>query len=170
MRALAISIALLIVRSGAFAVPPPHIDSITLARTACYGSCPVYSVTVRSNGTVTYHGEYFVKVKGRRSHRIPSSGFRQLADEVRRIGFFAFQSHYKVRDKHPDGTIYDVSDLPSAITTVQAGKLRKRVVRYGEYDASVDPSDIDDSPEGLRRLEHLIDKISGSAAWVGDGT
>lgn len=175
MRPLANSILLFITGCGAFAGMPDaaQIDSITLERTACFGSCPVYSVTVRRDGTVSYKGESFVRVKGRRSRRISSSDFQQLADEVCRIGFFGFEDEYVLKDKYADGRVFAISDMPSAITTVQAGKLQKSVNSNDDGCRSgvgPDAVVIGTSPEGLRRLEALIDKISGSAKWVGKGT
>jgi Domain of unknown function (DUF6438) len=40
------------------------ISSIKLERTACLGTCPIYSVTIFSDGRLEYKGEMFVKAKG----------------------------------------------------------------------------------------------------------
>ena len=175
MRAIAQSFLSCFAVYGAFAVTPDaaQIDSITLARTACLGSCPVYSVTVRRDGTVTYKGEYFVKAKGRRSRRISASMFQQLADEFCKSGFFGFEDQYVLKDKHPDGRVYAISDMPSAITSVQSGALRKSVSSNDDGSESglgPDAVLVGRSPEALRRLDALIDKISGSAAWAGNET
>jgi len=37
--------------------PLPIFKIITLERTPCYGYCPVYKVTILSDGTVRYFGE-----------------------------------------------------------------------------------------------------------------
>jgi len=89
MRALSISAFLLaFCYSGSAAAPlPSQIDSISLERTACHGTCPVYTVTMRHDGTVTYDGKEFVKVTGRRTRKIPVEQFQELAREVERIGF-----------------------------------------------------------------------------------
>ncbi|MCI0516543.1 MAG: DUF6438 domain-containing protein, partial [Woeseiaceae bacterium] len=39
-------------------------DSITLERTACYGTCPMYKVTIASEGAVTFEGQRFTKTIG----------------------------------------------------------------------------------------------------------
>ena len=36
---------------------------ITLERTACHGTCPIYKLTIEGNGTVIYEGQDFVQVK-----------------------------------------------------------------------------------------------------------
>ncbi len=37
---------------------------ITLERTACFGACPVYTLSIYADGTVVYNGERFVDVEG----------------------------------------------------------------------------------------------------------
>src|SRR5436305_10435231 len=108
---------LVLTYSGFGAAPTAEIDSITLERTWCNGTCPIYTVTVRRDGTVTYDGEEYVKVRGHRSRRISSEQFQQLVREIQRIGFFKLKDEYTSKE-HPDGSFETVTDLPSAITTV----------------------------------------------------
>ncbi len=46
-------------------VPEDKSLIITLERGACYGMCPVYSLTIYGNGKVVYKGDMFVKVAGK---------------------------------------------------------------------------------------------------------
>jgi hypothetical protein len=46
------------------ALVDPHDFSMSLERLDCEGRCPVYSVTVAGDGTVTYKGFNYVAVKG----------------------------------------------------------------------------------------------------------
>jgi len=131
-----------------------QIDSITLERTLCYGTCPVYKVTVRRDGTVTYDGKQFVRATGRRMRKIPARQFQELASEVLRVGFFDFKAKYSYKN-NPDGSAEFITDQPTRITTVRAGKLHKRVENY--YGG----------PQSLALLEKLIDKLTGSAEWTG---
>jgi hypothetical protein len=146
----------LILTSGADATAPDAtaIDTITLERTACFGTCPVYKLIVRRNGTVSYDGKQFVKVSGQRSRRISRARFQQLAREIEKINFFSFKDEY-LSKAMPDGSIRVVTDLPTTITTVQTGAVRKTVRNY-----------YGDPPE-LAQLETLIDKLTESARWTG---
>jgi len=156
MRASCISgFCLALTCSGLAAATPANIDSITLERTWCNGTCPIYTVTVRRDGTVTYDGEEYVKVRGHRSRKISTEQFQQLLREIQRIGFFKLKDEYTSKE-HPDGSFETVTDLPSAITTVRTGKTRKRIKNY--YGG----------PESLAEFENLIDKIAGSSAWTGN--
>jgi hypothetical protein len=53
----------------------PLAETITYQVTGCLGSCPVYTVTVSSDGQARYNGENYVAVTGKRSFRITSSEF-----------------------------------------------------------------------------------------------
>ena len=44
--------------------------AITLERTACFGTCPVYQVSIFEDGTVMYNGENFVDVTGEQTSSI----------------------------------------------------------------------------------------------------
>jgi hypothetical protein len=38
--------------------------SVTMSRGVCFGTCPVYTVTVYGNGSVFYEGRMFVEKEG----------------------------------------------------------------------------------------------------------
>jgi hypothetical protein len=54
--------------------PPVSSESrpltISLQRTPCYGHCPWYTITIGSDGTVTYEGRNDVKTLGKRKSSI----------------------------------------------------------------------------------------------------
>jgi hypothetical protein len=141
----------------AFAAAPDatQIDTIALERTRCYGTCPVYKITLRRDGTVTYQGKKWVRVIGQRSHKISVDAFQRLAREAERIQFFSFKDEYVWKDNF-DGSSEHVTDSPTRITTVRAGRVRKVVKNY--YGG----------PVALEGLEKLIDDVSGSVVWIGE--
>ena len=65
---LPFAVALAIIgASGTQAQGVPPDTLIRLQRTECLGECPIYTVTIDARGTVTYEGEKFVRVIGRRT-------------------------------------------------------------------------------------------------------
>jgi hypothetical protein len=120
-------------------------DKISLERTACFGRCPVYKVTVSGDGKVEYEGKDHVKEKGLRSSKIDEKLFLRLMKKVDEIGFFKLDDRY-------EGL---VTDLPTRITTVTKGELSKTVRNY--YGG----------PKGLHDLEQLIDEVTNSTQWTG---
>jgi hypothetical protein len=127
---------------------------ITLKRTACFGACPIYSVTIHGDGTVDYEGIRFVKVEGKRSYKISKKSVRDLVNEFYRINYFSFDDEY-VSIKNPDGTETTVTDLPSCDTSITIGGKTKSVHNYVG------------GPKSLETLERKIDWVSGVAKYVG---
>lgn len=117
---------------------------ITLERTACFGACPVYSITIYGNGTVIYHGESFVNVTGVATRQIAPEKVHALVAEFYRINYFSLKDQYSS----------DVTDMPSQITSITIAGSSKRVENYVS------------GPQVLFQLEDKIDETAGSADWT----
>jgi hypothetical protein len=117
-----------------------------MERTACFGFCPVYEVTVYGDGEVQYIGKDFVEVEGEQTSQISEEQVRVLVQAFYDAGFF------EMEDRYED----NVTDLPSTTTTITIDGETKSVYNY--YGA----------PESLIELEQTIDRISGASEWVGD--
>ncbi|HEX9102083.1 MAG TPA: DUF6438 domain-containing protein [Polyangia bacterium] len=123
--------------------------SLSLERTACYGRCPIYKVTVLRDGTVLWEGERFVKVTGKATAKLPAAAIAELARAFARADFFALHDKY---DR------YDVTDHPSAVVSFDDGKRKKSIHHYhGDRSA----------PQALSELEDRIDELVGTARWIG---
>jgi hypothetical protein len=117
---------------------------ITLERTSCFGSCPVYSVSIDGDGTVTYEGRQFVRVAGRQTSQISRAAVDALLEEFRRIDFFSLQDQYTA----------PVTDHPTTYVTFRHGKRTKRIRDYVG------------APKALRDLERHIDEAAGVQRWI----
>jgi len=132
---------------GAFAGEPSD-RVITLERTMCFGTCPVYKLTIYGDGTIAYEGKKHVKEQGNRTTRISEDKVRELISEFERIGYFKLRDSYVARG---------MTDMPSAITSITIGSRTKTVGHYyGDKSA----------PKELKELEKMIDVISGSSRWI----
>ena len=127
--------------------PPRTGFSISLERTACFGTCPIYRVRITGDGRVTFDGERFVAAMGHHERRITRAAVERLRRQVETSGFFGFRSHYEPRS----------TDSPSLIISV-TNRGRARTVRA---DASAD------MPRALPGLADAIDQAAGTAQWVG---
>ena len=122
---------------------------ITLERTACYGYCPVYKLTVYGDGRIIYEGTKYVKIVGTRTASISDDQIKQLIDEFRKIDYFSLKDSYQ----HLDAT-----DMPGVITSLTIDGQKKTVNHYhGDLSA----------PKSLTNLENAIDHIVSSDQWVG---
>jgi hypothetical protein len=131
------------------------VNRISLQRTACFGVCPVYNVSIYPNGLVEFHGERFVASVGDYNHRVDPANFDRLAQFAREIDFYSLSAEYRVRIE-ADNSVTAVSDLPSRITTVETRSEAKSVLNYFA------------GPQELEDFENLIDQLTDSARWVGE--
>ncbi|GBE90828.1 DUF6174 domain-containing protein [Nostoc cycadae] len=121
---------------------------ITLQRTACFGACPIYTITIFPDGRVVYEGERFVKVVGKRTAKISPQAVRRLVAEFDKVNYFSLPSNYQGGP----------TDLPSAITSLTLGRQQKTVNHYlGSPNA----------PQALTALENKIDAVVNSQRWIG---
>lgn len=68
--------------------PADEVSLTRLERTICFGPRPVYEVELKSDGSATYYGEYFVDKMGLHLGRVAAEAFEQLARQVEGPGFF----------------------------------------------------------------------------------
>jgi Domain of unknown function (DUF6438) len=128
---------------------------ITLRRTACFGTCPVYSLEIFENGFTRYVGTDFVQSEGERRAVIRHEAVEDLIALFLRADYFALKEDYETC-RAPDGTSQFVTDLPTTYTSLRVGTKKKSVRNYAC------------GPERLTRLEEEIDKIANTHRWIGD--
>jgi hypothetical protein len=131
----------------------PQPVQITLERTACFGTCPIYSITISGDGRVAFTGKQHVRVVGSASATVSPESVAGLVEAFERIGYFRLKDRYD-RIERPDGTAAFVTDLPTTTTSIRIGSRFKQVVDYVG------------SPEGLRDLELRIDALAGAERWI----
>lgn len=120
------------------------ITKISLERTACFGTCPVYKLSVYRSGRVEFDGKEHVQEKGRRSGRISAADFARLVGKIEEINFFGLNDRYHA----------NVTDLPTTTTSVTRGNRTKTVEDYFA------------GPAGLKEFEDLIDEVAKSSIWI----
>jgi hypothetical protein len=129
---------------------PPDLE-ISLERGPCYGTCPIYKVTVDSRGQVYFVGKAYVAFPSWMT-TITQAQLQHLIEGIEVSGFFAL----------PDSYARMASDLPSATTTITMDGKSKQIWHYGlhcnpEYDGD---------PQALCDLEDLIDEVTGTKYWI----
>ena len=126
---------------------------VTLERTACFGDCHVYTVTIDARGNVAYEGKASVRVTGKANDRVPVARVRELLETIERIGFFTLSEQYR-EIRNPDGTHTIVTDLPTRFVTVTSEGRTKRVEDYVG------------APAGLTQLEREVDAAANTRRWI----
>lgn len=123
---------------------------ITIERKACFGSCPVYSAVIYTDGTVDYKGEHFVKVEGEKRYEIPQVRIEMLIEEFQKIDYFSLKEKYET-----DENGISITCLPTTITSIALDGKQKKVVNY--YCA----------PEALEKLENKIEYLADLLEYIG---
>lgn len=123
----------------------------SLERTACYGLCPVYVVTVFDDGRVEYEGKDFVKTKGKVTSKLDASKLDALRSAFKDTDFFSL-GDYSYNPKT------DPTDGPGASLYYASGGRAHAVQHYSGSHAA---------PDSLGKLEDTIDSLVGVEALTG---
>ena len=130
-------------------------DAIRLERTACFGRCPVYRISVTPTGAVTYEGRANVRHIGTATAEISPDSVASLLREMEQAGYFTFSDRYAVSE--PTCRRY-TTDSPSVISSATFRGRTKRI----EHDYGCGGV-----PGALTVLEQRIDEVLGSDQWTG---
>lgn len=125
-------------------------SSIYYERTACYGTCPIYDMTIRGNRLVTLNGNRFTEKIGQWKLQLTKEETRTLFNAVQDIRWDT------LKPKYDSG----VSDFPSTILSINHRKMADTVVITGVHIPSLDSS-----------FAHLNQLVKGhSDRWKQVGT
>ncbi len=121
-------------------------SEISLQRTACFGSCPVYRVTFGRDGEALYEGFAFTELLGVHEGEVPLGAFARLSHAAERIEFSAMDSLYSI----------EVTDLPTVRVTITAADGgAKTVSDYGNQ-----------APPEFLLFVQALDAIADGLEWT----
>lgn len=114
-------------------------------RGSCFGTCPVFTLSVYRSGLAVYEGRQFVDKMGRHSGTMAKKDINAILDKASAIGFFEMQRRY-------DNPM--VSDLPGTAVKLQnsEGQIWEVYARY-QY------------PPSLSELYEILDKAIENTTW-----
>jgi len=131
-------------------------DQITLERGPCFGTCPIYKLTITSDGSVTFDGKRFTKTTGIATGNITATDFRALVSEFEKINYFSLPDAFTPQTKNCPNAM---TDMPSANTSIRLKGQSKNVYHYyGCGTQGVLPK--------LTALENKIDEVVGTQKWI----
>lgn len=120
---------------------------ITLKRSACFGICPTYNITIYGNGTVIYEGTTNVNMTGIQISNITEDNLRLLISEFKKIDYFSLNE-----TEIANHVVYDAPMFTTSLTINGTTKTIKH------YETAV--------PKQLTDLENKIDEIVNSSQWI----
>lgn len=117
---------------------------VQLKRGACFGRCPMYSVTVFTDGAVSFDGERFVETQGHATGKLDAAALGKLVKRLESSGFAEWKTSYENRQ---------VTDMATVTLTFRG----RTIVHYiGDESA----------PAGLKQLEDDVDALIGTSQWI----
>lgn len=122
---------------------------VQLSRSACYGTCPVYHLTVKADGAVTFNGTKYTKTIGQADGHVDENKLKALLHEFETAKFFELDDDYASGDC--------ATDHPTVWTGLTINGETKEI----KHDTGCD------APDALATLEQGIDDVVGSEKWVG---
>jgi hypothetical protein len=99
-------------------------QSIAISRSACLGSCPVYSAILYFNGNATYEGKHYVEHAGSFSGGVSLLDFGQLSRLIELSGFKTLDARYEEESSDLPTTTITVTTKAGHIKTVERIRLR----------------------------------------------
>jgi len=123
---------------------------IRLETWACYGTCPVYVVSVSRDGQVSYQGKEFVLQTGARRRSLRIAELTRLQKAVEESGFWGLSE--KCCDCR------DVTDNPWTVVEVVKDGATKKIAHYDGCQSA---------PRTVPELAVTIVSLTGAIKWIG---
>lgn len=98
---------------------------LQVTTTACFGSCPVYEMSIYRNGSVSYQGHRYIQPEGAYTGKISQDEVDDIIQRIKDIQFFELKD------------VYDepVTDIPSTtVMVILDGKKKVVKARMGHPD------------------------------------
>lgn len=130
-------------------------SSVTFERTPCFGTCPVYAITVAGDGSVVFTGIRNVDSTGRFTGRLDASRVASLRRAFDDAQYFALDDKYGYGEANCREYGNDAARILTSIATPE----RTKRIDHDLGCANV--------PTRLADLYRRFDEIVGTSRWIG---
>lgn len=119
-------------------------NSISLEKTACFGTCPQYILTINGKGEMQFNGKQFTKMDGIWTSQLKTQEIIELFGTLDNANLFSFENDYPS----------NYTDLPSSILIYKQNGKSKTIRIEGNHPVKLDEI-----------LKNIIARMD-SAKWV----
>jgi len=116
---------------------------IKMEKTSCRGVCPVYSLSVFSDGKLEYSGQENVDMVGEYTSQLKNGELQSLIKAFEDANYFEFEDKYTGM----------VRDLPTTYLMYRKGDREKRIKDYAG------------APKTLKQLEEKVESLINANDW-----
>jgi hypothetical protein len=131
---------------------------IRLSRSACFGICPDYSLTIEADGKVIFEGGNFTGTKGKVEDKIGKAVLKEIIAEFEQAEFFNLKDKY-VDEEDGCGEVW--TDSPTETIAIKLNGKTKEVRHYFGCE-KVPGNDL----ERIIKLGKKIDRLTNMNRWV----
>ena len=96
---------------------------LSMERTACYGTCPIYEIKLYDNGLLLYNGKKYVSKTGTYIAKCNKHEVNDLTHSILNSRFFDLENKYPVN-------IFAPSDLPGCTIYFSIKDKQKRIEEH----------------------------------------
>lgn len=142
--------------------------SLTMKRTGCYGTCPIYTLNIQPNGKVSFDGEGFTKVMGKAESSLDEEKIKQIIAEIDKADFYSLKDFYT---EDSGNCPLSATDNPTVTLFVKLKGKEKTITHYLGCRSEINPSKgrgLSIFPQQLYNLENKIDEIVETKRWIGE--
>ena len=133
---------------------------ITLDRSACYGYCPEYTLTISGDGSVVF----VLRMNGKEVRKVTSiisqEKLKEIIKEFNKADYFSLKDKYI--NQEDDGCPEYWTDQPDVNTSI---KTNGRIKSISHYHGCRENRGRTIYPKGLTELERKIDEIVNTKQW-----
>ncbi len=116
---------------------------ISLEKTRCFGTCPVFTLEIYDDGAAILRGEENIHKIGEFRATLSKKQVKELVKAFRAKDFFGFEDSYTS----------SASDLPTTYLSFTDKEITKKITDY------------DQAPESLKELEAKVEAYIGILTW-----
>lgn len=120
------------------------IEFASIKKTFCYGKCPVYEMSIFSDGKVVLNGKANIDMIGEWVLKISEADLAAFVKMAEDINYMELEEKYDS----------PVTDLPSTTTSIVIDGKRKEVYRRANY------------PERILKFEALFTELLERKGWT----
>lgn len=133
-------------------------DYVKISRSACFGACPVFDLTLYGDGRVVFHGVRYTKIQGQHSDRFSTGTFLEAISAMEARGFADLKDNYT-----RDSCKVWATDHPSVRVEVKSAAITKSLDWYTGCRGIEERAQIDGLVDELERILE-VERFIGTSA------
>lgn len=116
---------------------------VEISKTACFGKCPVYSFSLKGDGSATYDGKRFVDLEGQHKRTFSADTVNAVFEALIEADLYQYEDEYTDQ----------VTDLPTTYLRIQHEGREKQIKLYYGY------------PKELEEIADRLQKLAFTGGW-----